>query len=77
MKTFRTEVKNFLVNNGISERHINSIIEIAQNHEDLECMNGRWDNDISDYPNNMIVIFLVSIEKIAKEWLCKNTHCGC
>lgn len=71
-KTIRKLMHEKLFSCGLSDDHCKAVIQAASESEILDSMDGRWDDDVSDYPLTLMSVTWASLAHVATEWLTTN-----
>lgn len=70
--TFREKIKSLLEENGLFEDQAGQIVDQLILDKASEPMSGRWDEDISGYPPQMLAAVWASAKAQAVAWIDKN-----
>lgn len=63
----------FIYENGVFEEDAKKIVEVAKGHKLFaETMKSRWNDKVSDYPEVMKGVILISLKSVALEWIEAN-----
>lgn len=73
-QTIREYLNSYLFNKGMSESQCEEVLKLAEEHDVLkETMSDKWDNIITVYPQMMLGLLKITIDKIALEYI--ETNC--
>lgn len=60
--TFSKAVTNYLEGRGMFPDQANEVLTMIRESKASESMKGRWNNNVSDYPDVMLSVVLLSLE---------------
>ena len=63
---------DYLNKNGMFENDAKTVVEFARTHELMEAMADSWQKPIEGYPEPMKIFLLISLRRIAVEWIEAN-----
>ena len=68
--TIEEKIRSLLGEHGLwPEKHIEAVIERVKNHKILKSMSGRWNDNVDEYPIQIIAVLWLSIRKITVEYI--------
>ena len=71
-KTFEQWTVEYMVSRGVFDDVAATILETIKNDEIYKDMAGRWQDDISGYPEVMLSVMAMAINRLVLEWCEKN-----
>ena len=70
MNTVEAEMKNYLIENGMSNDQANSVI--TETKKEMEFTFNNWDSPIDTYSSQLRGLIKLSVKQTALKWLNKN-----
>ena len=70
--TWQQFAEKYLSDNGMFEDGAKAVVALAIEHKLFAAMKGRWNDNISGYPEVMKTAFLLSLRAVAVEWIESN-----
>jgi hypothetical protein len=71
--TFHEYAIQYLTNNGMFDDQASAVVGMAKTHSLFtEFGERRFSDNTSDYPQPMMSVFLVSLNRVAVEWIDAN-----
>jgi len=70
--TIRNHIESTLVNHGLWEDEAKTVTSEAERSESLKPMQGRWDEDTTGYPPQLLAVTWMSVKEHAIGWLKAN-----
>lgn len=71
--TFEDKLKAMLVERGLFDDQADEILALVKADEANKAMRGRWQDNIEEYPPQMIVVLWISVKDAALKWI--DEHC--
>ena len=68
--TVETEMKNYLISNGMSENQAESVI--SETKKEMKGTFNNWDSNIDSYSSQLQGLIKISVKQTALKWLNKN-----
>lgn len=70
--TIREKLETELVNHGLWPKEAEAVMNELETDEALKPMQGRWSEDTTGYPPQLLAIVLMSAKQKAVEWIDRN-----
>lgn len=70
--TFKEYMVETMTGMGMFDSHANKVIEEYVKEESAEPMDGRWDQDVSNFPENLKYVVWLGVKMFADGWLERN-----
>ena len=70
MNTVEAQMKNYLIENGMSNDQANKVI--TETKKEMEFTFNNWDSPINAYSNQLQNLIKLSVKQTALKWLNKN-----
>lgn len=70
--TFKQKAIELLMSRGMWEHDAATVFEQVESDPANEAMKGRWNDDVSGYPPQMINVLWFNVKRNAAEWIAAN-----
>lgn len=70
--TIRQKLETRLVDHGLWDEEAAKVMNQAEQNDSLKDMKGRWNDDVENYPPQLLAVVWMSVKLQAKQWLEAN-----
>ena len=72
MATFESKLTEMLIERGMFEQQATEVMQRVKTDKASEAMKGRWNDDVSGYPEQLLHVAWYDVKQHALAWIDEN-----